>query len=52
METLFVERQREHAIALGATFLIAEDSGHMIPLEAPELVAEAIQGLVEQHQGS
>lgn len=51
-DALWVEIQRERAAEMNATLVLAEDSGHYIQFDQPDLVLEAIQDLVDQQQGS
>jgi len=47
-DAIWLEAQRDQAASLNATFLLAEDSGHYIQSDQPDLVLDAIQNVVEQ----
>ncbi len=49
-DAVWVEVQRERAAALDATLVMAEESGHYVQFDEPELVLEAIRKIVEQHR--
>ncbi len=47
LETLWQEANRAQAQELGARIVIAEQSGHFVPIDEPELVIAAIEDVVE-----
>ncbi|MDH3680217.1 MAG: class A beta-lactamase-related serine hydrolase [Acidimicrobiia bacterium] len=51
-DAIWLEAQRDQAQALDATLVIAEDSGHYIQDDQPDLVLDAIRSLVDEHVGA
>lgn len=51
-QAMWIEAQRDQASELGATFVLAEESGHFVQFDQPELVLQAIESVVEQLRGS